>query len=72
MLKPTSQCSAVLAHMKKFGGITTMEAFGMLRVTRLSERIRELKAQGYKIVTFDEEGGGKRWVRYVLVQEETA
>ena len=44
-----SQCEKIIRYMKDFGSITTMQAFDDLDVTRLSARIYDLKALGYKI-----------------------
>ena len=46
-----TQCGAVLQFIKEFGGISSMQAFGYLRITRLSARIYDLKKKGYKIKT---------------------
>lgn len=46
-----TQNEKVLSHMKMYGGITSMEAFETYQITRLSGRIHELRAQGYKIIT---------------------
>lgn len=46
-----SQCEKIVRYMKDFGSITTMQAFDDLDITRLSARIYDLKALGYKIKT---------------------
>lgn len=46
-----SQCEKIIRYMKDFGSITTMQAFDDLDITRLSARIYDLKALGYKIKT---------------------
>lgn len=46
-----SQTEAVLAHLKKHGSITSMEAIRFYGVTRLSAVIYNLRRDGYTIVT---------------------
>ena len=43
----------VLAHLKRFGSITSADAFTKYRTTRLSAIIFELRRKGYDIVTED-------------------
>jgi len=47
--KPLTQKEQVLNHMKKFGSISTWDAFANYRITRLSARIADLEADGYQI-----------------------
>lgn len=44
-----TQADRVLEYIKKFGSITTLEAYRDLGVTRLSARIFELRARGLEI-----------------------
>lgn len=44
-----TQADRVLAYIKTFGSITSLEAFRDLGVTRLSARIYELRARNIKI-----------------------
>lgn len=46
--KPT-QCEKVLAYMKKYGSITTFEAFLDLGILRLGARISEMRKRGLNI-----------------------
>ena len=46
-----TQCQRIIDYMKRFGSISTIEAFTDLSVTRLASRIHDLKAQGYNIVS---------------------
>lgn len=55
MIKSGSQNDRILKYMESHGGITTMDAFIELGVTRLSGRIYELKEEGYEILTRDVE-----------------
>jgi len=44
-----TQMDMVLNHIKRFGSITTWEAFTNYGCTRLSGKIFNLKKQGYEI-----------------------
>ena len=44
-----TQCEKIIKYMRDFGSITTMQAFNDLGITRLSGRIYDIKALGYKI-----------------------
>ena len=46
-----SQASRLLDYLKRFGSVTTWEAFQELGITRLSARIFEIKERGYLIKT---------------------
>lgn len=46
-----SQNERVLAYMRTHGGITAMDAFSQLHITRLSARIFDLRERGHKIVS---------------------
>ena len=41
----------ILEHFKKYGTLTSMEAFQMYGITRLAARISELREKGYDIRT---------------------
>ena len=45
----TSQDKIVLWHMTKYKYITSMEAFELYGITRLSAKIYDLRKQGHKI-----------------------
>lgn len=47
-----SQKERILAHLKKYGSIITWESFELYGDTRLSDKIYQLKKDGYN---FDEE-----------------
>lgn len=51
-----NQKKRVLAYMKEHGGITSLEAFNELGVTRLSAVIFNLKADGVKVGKKAEKG----------------
>ena len=46
-----TQTESILAHLNKYGSITSMEAFKEYGATRLSAIIFKLKHQGYRITT---------------------
>lgn len=48
-MEKRTQADRVLDYIKKFGSITTLEAFRDLGVTRLSARIFELRDKGLNI-----------------------
>lgn len=49
--KKITQEDKVLNHMLKYGGITSMQAFEMYHITRLSGRIHDLRREGWDIIT---------------------
>jgi hypothetical protein len=69
-----SQCERILKYMETFGSITTMEAFNVLGVTRLSGRIHDLRQRGYDIEseTIESEnryGDKVRYYKYFLKKD---
>lgn len=46
-----TQNEKILEHLKKYGVITSMEAFQTYQITRLAGRIHELREKGYNITT---------------------
>jgi len=65
---------AILDHMRDYGSITSMEAFSVFGVTRLSARILELREMGYDIETMMLEtttrfGETARYGKYILKGE---
>lgn len=70
-----TQADRVLDYIKKFGSITTLEAFRDLGVTRLSARIYELRNRNIEIVstslTSKNRYGEKcTYAKYSLKEEE--
>lgn len=67
-----TQREEVLSYMMENGGITSMEAFRKLGITRLSARIYELRELGYPIenqrITKKRNGVTVSYDRYVLVK----
>ena len=46
-----TQCERIVEYMRRFGSISTLEAFNDLGVARLASRIHDLKSQGYVITS---------------------
>ena len=70
-----TQSERVLDYIKKFGSITTLEAFRDLGVTRLSARIYELRMQGEeiestRITSRNRFGANCTYAKYFLRKEE--
>lgn len=64
----------IINYMKLHGGITSMDAFKDLGITRLSARIKDLRDIGYDIVTIMIDGTNRygeavRYGKYVLKGE---
>ena len=71
----TGHKERLLKYLQENGKITTMEAIQNLRNTRLSEYIRQLRADGYIIVNVHKKGtnvfGEKcNYDEFVLKEEE--
>ena len=70
----TGHKERLLNYLKKYGKITTMEAIQKLKNTRLSEYIRQLRADGYNIVNVHKTGintfGEKCFYDEFVLQEE--
>ena len=64
-----TQNEIILNHIKERGSITSMEAFAEYNITRLSGRIHELRAKGYKITT-DYEKAKKNGAMYAVYRLE--
>lgn len=72
-----TQKKMIIEYMEKNGGITSMEAFRDLGITRLASRIHDLTVDGYDIARKDEVsvnryGETTRFTRYSLAKEESA
>lgn len=70
-----NQRTAVLAHLQKFGTITSWEAIEKFGATRLSDIIYDLRKAGYKIENLWEThinrfGTPSRIVRYIYQGRE--
>lgn len=65
-LRPTQE-QIVLAHLKEHGSITSMTAFRLYSITRLSGRIYNLRHAGYCIPkVYEQSANGARYARYFL------
>ena len=60
-----SQKAAILDLLKR-GPVTPMDALAKLGCFRLAARVRELREEGYPIVTHIEHQGEKEFARYEL------
>jgi len=61
-----SQCDALLAYLQTGASVTPLEALRLCGTLRLSERIRELEAQGVSIAHNWASVGEKRVMSYRL------
>ena len=62
----TTQCEAILAHLKSGKDLTPLQAFDEFLVFRLAARIEELRSQGHDIKTQMLTQNGKTFARYTL------
>ena len=67
-----TQKAQVLAHMRKYGFITTFIAFDRYRIARLSERIREIEEDGHQINKPRTTRNGRTYSVYSLVEWQQA
>lgn len=71
--KLMSQEEIVLEHIRRYGSITSMDAFKRYSITRLSGRIFNLRRRGYDIeLLWEVSQYGTRFGRYILHEEEIA
>lgn len=61
-----TQVEQVAAHLEKYGSITSLEAFGLYRITRLASCIHELRKAGMNIETELVYDGKKHWAKYKM------
>ena len=47
----TNQRQRIINYIRKFGSITSLEAYKGLGITQLATRIKELKEEGYEFKT---------------------
>lgn len=66
----TPQARKVLAHLKKRGSITPMEAIITYGITRLAARIHELRGAGYEIATqMKRDEAQKPYAHYLITRK---
>lgn len=70
-----TQEQRVLNYIREHGSITSMQAFADLKITRLSARIFNLRAQGYNIENVSHtykngQGTTTTYTEYVLVEDQ--
>ena len=70
-----NQCELIVGYIKEFGGITTLEAFRDLGITRLASRIHDLTDAGYvfekdRVSVKNRYGEFTRVIRYKFGGEE--
>ncbi len=64
-LKPSTR--TVLAHMKKTGSITVMEALAAYGMTRIAPQVFELREAGFEVATISKkDAAGHKYTRYQL------
>lgn len=73
-MEKRTQAQEVLEHLQTHNGITSMEAFSLYGITRLSAKIFELRKKGYTIFNVDREcvdrrGNKTHFVEYRLVRK---
>ena len=59
-----TQVEQVAAHLEKYGSITSIEAFGLYRITRLASCIHDLRKAGVEIETELVYEGKKHYAKY--------
>ena len=66
-----TQKEQIREYLEKNKKISTWTAIQEFRITRLSEYIRQLRLDGYKIVDIWKKGNKNQYVEYTLVEELT-
>lgn len=66
-----TQQKAIIGYLRKYRrrGITSMEAFEKLQITKLTTRISELRQMGYKFIVIKERSDNAIYNRYFLEHE---
>ena len=67
--KPTHK-EIILAHMKEHGTITKAEAWDLYRFGDTTQRIKDLRADGWLIVSESPRIKGKNYAVYRLLSDE--
>lgn len=69
-----TQCEKIIDYIKRYGSITTWDAFRDLGITRLSGRIHDLTQKGYdfnreSITTKNRDGESVTFTKYSFKEE---
>ena len=72
-----TQNQKLLKHLQDRGGITSLEAFEIYGITRLSARIKNLRDEGHNIMSSWEsaknrDGVTVNFTRYILAEQKGA
>lgn len=60
-----TQNEVILNHLQNYGGLTSLEAIRLYRITRLAARISDLKKNGYNILSETvRKKEGKKTIKY--------
>lgn len=70
-----NQNKIILNHLRKYKGITSMQAFTVYGITRLSARIHDLREEGYEIsmiweYSTNQYGNQVRYGKYFLIKNK--
>lgn len=67
-----NQKEIILAHIKEYGNISTLEGYNKYKIMRVGSVINILRNEGYKIITIMEynKDKTKRFARYYLKEGE--
>lgn len=70
--KYKNQKEIILAHIKEYGNISTLEGYNKYKIMRVGSVINMLRNEGYKIITIMEynKDKTKRFARYYLKEGE--
>lgn len=70
--KYKNQKEIILAHIKEYGNISTLEGYNKYKIMRVGSVINILRNEGYKIITIMEynKDKTKRFARYYLKEGE--
>jgi hypothetical protein len=61
-----NQTEQIRKHLLKHNSITPLEALKKFRCMRLAARIRDLRADGFNVLTVRVSRGEKNYARYVM------
>lgn len=61
-----THCQLIIKYLLEHDFITTMDAFGKLRITRLSARVHDLKEEGIELGRVWRNNKNTRWLEYHL------